>query len=61
MVEEAEKEKMIIKLNKEKKIFISETGLEAPAFNQKTPYVHLINEKKENEVPLLLLLQPFRC
>ena len=41
-------------LKLEKKIFISETGLEAPAFNQKTPYVHLINEKKENEVPIVL-------
>jgi hypothetical protein len=41
-------------LKLEKKIFISETGLEAPAFNQKTPYVYLINEKNENEVPVVL-------
>jgi hypothetical protein len=41
-------------LKLEKKIFISETGLEAPAFNKKTPYVYLINEKNENEVPVVL-------
>jgi hypothetical protein len=41
-------------LKLEKKIFISEKGLEAPALNQKTPYVHLINEDKENEVPVVL-------
>jgi hypothetical protein len=41
-------------LKLENKIFISEKGLEAPAFNQKLPYVHLINENKENEVPVVL-------
>ena len=41
-------------LKLEKKIFISEKGLEAPALNQKTPYIHLINEDKENEVPVVL-------
>jgi hypothetical protein len=41
-------------LKLEKKIFVSEKGLEAPAFNQKTPNVHLINENKENEVPVVL-------
>jgi len=41
-------------LKLEKKIFVSEKGLEAPALNQKTPYIHLINEDKENEVPVVL-------
>jgi hypothetical protein len=41
-------------LKLEKKILISEKGLDAPAFNQKPPYVHLINENKENEVPIIL-------
>jgi hypothetical protein len=41
-------------LKLEKKIFISEKGLEAPALNQKTPYIHLINEDKENGVPVVL-------
>jgi hypothetical protein len=41
-------------LKLEKKIFISEKGLEAPALNQKTPYIQLINENKENEVPVVL-------
>ena len=41
-------------LKLEKKIFISEKGLEAPALNQKTPYVHLINEDKENAAPVVL-------
>ena len=41
-------------LKLEKKILVSEKGLEAPALNQKTPYIHLINENKENEVPIVL-------
>jgi hypothetical protein len=41
-------------LKLEKKIFISEKGLEAPALNQKIPYIHLINENKENEIPVVL-------
>jgi hypothetical protein len=41
-------------LRLEKKIQISETRLEAPAFNQKAPYIYLINENKENEAPVVL-------
>ncbi|RPI04795.1 MAG: hypothetical protein EHM64_08720 [Ignavibacteriae bacterium] len=41
-------------LKLEKKIFITEQGLEAPALNQNKPYIRLINEKKENEAPLIL-------
>ncbi len=37
-----------------KKIFVSEKGLDAPALNQRTPYVSLINEKRGNEAPVLL-------
>ncbi|MBN1398101.1 MAG: hypothetical protein JXA06_08750 [Bacteroidetes bacterium] len=36
------------------KIEISETGLEAPAFNQKGLLVQLVNEQKENEPAILL-------
>jgi len=41
-------------LRLEKKILISEKGLEAPAFNQKVPFVHLINENNEHGVPVVL-------
>jgi len=41
-------------LKLEKKILITEKGLEAPAFNQKGIYIQLVNEQKENEPPLLL-------
>jgi hypothetical protein len=41
-------------LKLENKILVSEKGLEAPALNQKVPYVHLINENKENAVPVVL-------
>jgi hypothetical protein len=41
-------------LKLEKKILINEKGLEAPAFNQKAPFIQLINEKNENEPPVLL-------
>jgi hypothetical protein len=41
-------------LKLEKKILVSEKGLEAPAFNQKTPYIHLINENNENAAPIAL-------
>jgi hypothetical protein len=41
-------------LRLEKKITINEKGLEAPAFNQKAPLIQLINEKNENEPPVLL-------
>ena len=41
-------------LKLEKKILISEKGLEAPALNQKTPFIQLINENKENEAPVAL-------
>jgi hypothetical protein len=41
-------------LKLEKKILVSEKGLEAPALNQKAPYIHLINEDKENDVPIVL-------
>ena len=41
-------------LKLEKKIPVSDKGLEAPAFNQRAPYVSLVNEKKENEAPILL-------
>ena len=37
-----------------KKIFVSEKGLEAPALNQRVPYVSLINEKRGSEAPILL-------
>ena len=41
-------------LKLERKIVVSDMGLDAPALNQKTPYVHLINENKENDVPIVL-------
>ncbi len=41
-------------LKLEKKILINEKGLEAPAFNQKSPFIQLIDEKNENEPPVLL-------
>ena len=41
-------------LKLEKKILVSEHGLEAPAMNQKPLFVQLINENKENEAPVLL-------
>jgi hypothetical protein len=41
-------------LKLEKKILVSEKGLEAPAMNQKTPYVQLVNENNENEAPVVL-------
>ena len=41
-------------LKLEKKILISEKGLEAPAFNQKVPYVYLINENNEHGTPVVL-------
>ena len=41
-------------LKLEKKILVSEKGLEAPAFNQKGLFVQLVNEKKENEPSILL-------
>ncbi len=41
-------------LKLEKKILVAEKGLEAPALNQKTPFIHLINENKENEAPIIL-------
>jgi len=37
-----------------KKILVSEKGLDAPAFNQRAPYISLINEKRGNEAPILL-------
>ncbi len=45
-------EKGALKL--EKKIPVSEKGLEAPAFNQKGLFIQLVNEQKENEPSLLL-------
>ena len=41
-------------LKLEKKIQVSENGLEAPAFNQKGLLIQLINEQKENEPTVLL-------
>jgi hypothetical protein len=41
-------------LKLEKKILISEKGLDAPAFNQKELFIQLVNENKENEPPILL-------
>ena len=41
-------------LRLQKKIFVSETGLDAPALNQKVPCISLINEKRGNEAPILL-------
>ena len=41
-------------LKLEKKILISENGLEAPAMNQKAQFIQLINENKENESPVVL-------
>lgn len=37
-----------------RKVLVSEKGLDAPAFNQRAPYVSLINEKKGSEPPILL-------
>jgi hypothetical protein len=41
-------------LKLERKICVTDMGLDAPALNQKTPYVHLINENKENDAPIVL-------
>ena len=41
-------------LRLQKKIFVSEKGLDAPALNQRAPYVSLINEKRGSEAPILL-------
>jgi hypothetical protein len=41
-------------LRLEKKILISEKGLEAPAFNQKVPFVHLISKNNERGTPVVL-------
>jgi hypothetical protein len=41
-------------LRLQKKIFVSEKGLAAPALNQRVPYVSLINEERENQAPILL-------
>ena len=41
-------------LKLEKKIQISEKGLEAPAFNQKGLLIELVNEQKENEPKIYL-------
>ena len=41
-------------LRLQKKIFVSEKGLDAPALNQRVPYISLINEKRGNEAPILL-------
>ena len=37
-----------------KKILVSEKGLDAPALNQRAPYISLINEKRGSEAPILL-------
>lgn len=41
-------------LKLQKKIFVSEKGLDAPALNQRVSCISLINEKRENEAPILL-------
>jgi hypothetical protein len=41
-------------LELEKKIFISEKSLRAPAMNQKPPFIQLVNEADENESPIML-------
>ncbi|HVN48101.1 MAG TPA: hypothetical protein VMU30_04695 [Bacteroidota bacterium] len=41
-------------LKLEKKLLINEKGLDAPAFNQKTAFIQLINEKNDEEPPILL-------
>jgi hypothetical protein len=41
-------------LRLQKKVFVSEKGLEAPALNQRAPYISLINEKRGSEPPILL-------
>jgi hypothetical protein len=41
-------------LKLQKKILVSEKGLDAPALNQRAPYISLINEKKGSEAPILL-------
>jgi hypothetical protein len=41
-------------LELEKKIFISEKSLKAPAMNQKSPFIQLVNEVDENELPIML-------
>ena len=41
-------------LTLQKKIFVSEKGLDAPALNQRVPHISLINEKRGNEPPILL-------
>lgn len=41
-------------LRLQKKILVSEKGLNAPALNQRAPYISLINEKRGNEAPILL-------
>jgi hypothetical protein len=42
-------------LELEKKIFISEKGLKAPALNQKPPFIELVNEADKNESTIILL------
>jgi hypothetical protein len=41
-------------LRLQKKIPVSEKGLNAPALNQRAPYISLINEKRGDEAPILL-------
>jgi uncharacterized protein YydD (DUF2326 family) len=41
-------------LKLEKKILVSEKGLDAPALNQRAPHISLIDEKKGSEAPILL-------
>lgn len=41
-------------LRLQKKIFVSEKGLDAPALNQRVSHISLISEKRGNEAPILL-------
>ena len=41
-------------LKLEKKILISEKELEAPAFNQKAPFIQLVNESNDKVKPIML-------
>jgi hypothetical protein len=41
-------------LRLQRKIFVSEKGLDAPALNQRVPHISLINDKRGNEAPILL-------
>jgi hypothetical protein len=41
-------------LKLDKKIQVSEKELEAPAFNQKTSFIQLVNEENENVAPILI-------